>query len=297
MSKQLSVTIGIPTYVGGPSLVNAVKSIRQSKGAEAARLIVTVDANPLTQDVTKALTAMGVEIIENKARGGQVVRLKQLIAMTKTDLLITTQDDIRFESDTVQKIIDKFMSDQTITMVGARVLPDTATTLHEQVVEVGVKLTLSIGGSWNSGDNYLMASGRCLAFNTQFIQKFSIPDTMINSDAFFYFENRRLGGKFAHLPTAIVYNKSAQKIDEHLKQSKKFQLSYDELSHLLDIDFDKDYKVPTGIKVAETAKMLLKNPVFTLLYLLLSVYTRYLGKQIFKPGQRYWDTDQSTKRV
>ena len=43
MSKQLSVTIGIPTYVGGPSLVNEVKSIRQTK--VEARLIVIVDAN------------------------------------------------------------------------------------------------------------------------------------------------------------------------------------------------------------------------------------------------------------
>ena len=46
-------------------------------------------------------------------------------------------------------------------------------------------------------------------------------------------ENKRKNGQFLAVDTAVVYNKSPQNLKEHLKQSKKFQYSQEELSKLL----------------------------------------------------------------
>lgn len=297
MKTTLSVAIGIPTYAGGPSLVEAVKSIRVSKGAESCRLIVTVDGRPLEKDVISSLQKMNVEIIFNKVRGGQVTRTKQLIALAKTDILILTQDDIRFTKDTVGKLTEEFEKDDQVTMLAARVLPEPATTLLERVIEVGVRLTHRIGDLWNSGDNYLLSSGRCLAFRTRFVKKFVIPDAMINSDAFFYFENKRLGGTFRQVKNAIVFNKSPQKLAEHLKQSKKFQLSHEELSHYLSLAYDQEYRVSPSVILRAYGTEFLSDPISTVLYVLLFVYTRFAGRNLFTPAQRFWEVDTSTKRV
>lgn len=297
MKKTPSITIGIPTYIGGPALVEAVRSIRSSKGAQSCRLIVTVDGNPLAADVVKKLLAYNVEIIHNKVRGGQVTRTKQLIGLAKTDFLILAQDDIRFTKETVSILLNQFKRDPEVTMLATRVLPEPPTTYFERVVEVGVRLTLRIGDAWNEGHNYLLSSGRCLAFRTAFVKKFTIPDAMINSDAFFYFENKRLGGTFRHLARAVVYNKSPQRLVEHLKQSKKFQLSHEELSHYLTLAYDREYRISPLIIVRAYIAEFLSRPFETILYFLLFVYTRLAGRNMFTPAQRFWETDTSTKRV
>ncbi|MEK7706393.1 MAG: hypothetical protein AAB380_00140, partial [Verrucomicrobiota bacterium] len=59
-------------------------------------------------------------------------------------------------------------------------------------------------------------------FRTSVLKQFTIPETLINADAYLYFEHKRRGGVFRHLPHALVYNQSPLRLREHLKQTKKF---------------------------------------------------------------------------
>ncbi|MBU0569488.1 glycosyltransferase, partial [Patescibacteria group bacterium] len=243
MKKQSNITVGIPTYYGGTALVKAVKSVLATKGVGKFRLIVCVDGNPLSSSVSQKLKKLGIEVVFSKQRGGQVARIKQIIGLTKTDLLILTQDDIKFEPDVIAKIIKAFEENSKVTMVGARLYPFPAKTFFESVIEVGVRLMHKIGYEWRNGDNFLLSSGRCLAFRTKFIKKFNIPEEVVNSDAYLYFENKRNGGTFKPLTDAVVYNKSPQNLKEQLKQSRKFQFSLEELTCYVDIDLSEEYKI------------------------------------------------------
>lgn len=295
--NNLIFTVGIPTYYGGLGLVEAAKSILASKNVGEFRFIVCVDGNPLEKDIEKKLVSLGVEVVFSSIRGGQVARVKQMISLTKSDLLILTQDDIRFEQDTLSKIIKTFETNPDITMIGARVLPFPAKFLFEKIVETGVSLTHHIGKSWNSGDNYLLASGRCLAFKTSFIKKFKIPEEVINSDAYLYLENKKKKGVFKYLPDAIVYNKSPQNLKEHLKQSRKFQYSLEELSKHITFDLNKEYSVPALIKLRAYFEEFIRNPFWTILYFFVFFYTRTQQKNMYSKAKRFWDTDKSTKTI
>jgi cellulose synthase/poly-beta-1,6-N-acetylglucosamine synthase-like glycosyltransferase len=294
---QLSMTVGIPTYYGGQGVVETAKSISASQGVADFRFIVTVDGNPLQKEVKKQLLDLGVEVIENKQRGGQVARIKQLIELCETDILVLTQDDIVFGKDTLSKIAKAFAKNPKITMVGARMLPVPAKILLEKVVERGVYLTHRIGDMYQNGDNYLLSSGRCLAFRSEFIKQMDIPEEIINSDAYLYFENKRKNGKFLALKNAFVYNKSPQKIVEHIKQSKKFAYSRGELhKYLPEMDFEVEYKIPKWITVKALTMELVSHPIWTMMYVGLQVYVRF-QKNPFVNIKRFWDTDVSTKRV
>lgn len=298
MSKQnLSFTVGIPTYYGGPSLVAAVKSIRASKNVGKFRLIVSVDANPLKPAIRKQLKEFDVEIIDNKKRGGQVARLKQIISMTRTELVVLTQDDIKFPPDTLAKIITAFKENPKVTLVNATLLPLPAQSFIETIIEAGVRLTLAIGRTWNKGDNYLLASGRCQVFRTKFVKKFVIKEEVINSDAYFYFENKRHKGKFLALADAVVYNRSPQTISEHLKQSRKFQLSKQENERYLKKNLSKEYIIPRSIILNALLASLVVRPFKTVSYLLVLGYTKLFGRDMFANVTRYWDTDASTKEI
>ncbi len=298
MKKQsLSFTVGIPTYYGGPGLVKTAKSILSSKGLDKFRFIVCVDGNPLDKSIEKQLKDLGVDVIFSVEREGQVARINQIIGLTRTDLLILTQDDIKYEPDTIAKIVKAFEENLKVTMVSARLYPFPAKTFLESAIEAGVRLTHKIGDGWRNGDNFLLASGRCLVFRTDFVKKLDIPEEVINSDAYLYFENKRKGGKFLALPDAVVYNKSPQTLDEQLKQSRKFQYSLEELNNYIDINAEEEYQIPKSVALWAYLSELARNPLATIVYVAMFLYTRIAGKNMYSNAKRFWETDKSTKEV
>ena len=293
---QLTFTVGLPTYYGAPAIVATAKSIRASVGVGEFRLIVTVDGKPLQPEIQEQLAALDAEIIFNPIRGGQTTRIKQLIQLCETDILILTQDDVLFEPTTVAELLKTFSDQPAITMIGARIKPIPAEKRFERIIEMGVRLNYVIGRRWNGGDNYLLAIGRCLAFRSQFVKRCSIPDEIINSDAYLYFENKRRGGKFICAEHAVVFNKSQQKLKEYVKQSRRFKNSFNELGKYLP-NIKNEYVFPKSLAVYQLFRELLGHPLLTGGYLGLQFYVRLAPSgAVVKKEKKYWETDVSTKR-
>ena len=297
MNNQQTITVGIPTYHGGPVLLETVRSIYASRGIRQLKLLVSVDGRSLHRNIKHELENLDVEIIENKERKGQIGRIKQLIKLTETDLIVLTQDDVKFNHDTLAKIVEIFDKQTQTTMVSARLLPMPAETLIERLIETGMKISYRMGESWRDGDNYLLASGRCLAFRTKKAKEFTIPDNIINSDAYLYFENKKKGGKFSFISNATVFNKSPQKFSERLKKSKRFQLSKKEISPFINVDANKEYSPPLQIKIRSIIMEFFKNPFLTIGYLGLFIYTRLPDVKIRGVKKPFWETDISTKNL
>lgn len=295
--KKLTFTVGIPTYYGGPGLVKTAKSVLASKGVDKFRFIVNIDGNPLDPKIEKQLRDLGVEVVFSKQRGGQVARIKQMISMTKTDIIVLTQDDILFEKDTLKKVVEAFEKNTDITMVSARLLPIPAKILFERIIETGVHLTHRVGDAWKGGDNYLLSSGRLLAFRSEFVKKLDIPEEVINSDAYLYFENNIKGGKFLALRDAVVYNKSPQTLKEHLKQSRKFQYPFEELGHFLKSNLESEYTVPRQVSAIAYLQEFIHKPFYTFAFMLVYLYTRVAGRGMYSNAKRFWDTDVTTKKI
>lgn len=295
--NDLTFTIVIPTYYGDPGIIKTVKSIMASNGVGKLRVIVTVDGNPLKPKVKAGLKKLGTEVIENKKRGGQVARIKQGMRLANSKYIILTQDDVLFDKYAISNIQEAFRKNPQATMVAAKILPMPAKIIFEKIIEVGIKVYYLAGKKWSKGDNYLMSSGRCLAFKTAHAKKLFIPDDVINSDAYLYFENKRKRGKFFAIENAIIYNKSPQNITEHLKQSRKFQYSQEELSKYLNIDLAKEYSVPFLLLVKALISEFIRNPIYTYLYFLVFTYTRVKGRNMYSGAKRFWSTDLSTKKI
>ena len=294
---NLTFTVSIPTYYGGFGLVKTAKSIINSKRVGKFRFIVSVDGNPLQREVKSQLRKLGVEVIENKQRGGQATRIKQNISLSQSEIIILTQDDVIFDKYAIANILNAFKENPKATMVGAKILPTPAKTFFEKIVEIGIRINYLTGKNWENGDNYLLASGRCLAIRTTHAKKLNIPDEVINSDAFLYFENKRKNGRFLAVDTAIVYNKSPQNLKEHLKQSKKFQYSQEELSKYQKIELAKEYSVPKSLMAKVYLSEFLKIRIYRGLFILIFIYTRTMGRNMYSGATRFWATDVSTKKI
>ncbi len=296
-NQSTSVTVGIPTYYGGSSLVKTVESIRASTYDGPLTILVSVDGKPLDSDIRKQLIDLGVRVIENKERGGQVARIRQIVSLCETDLLIQTQDDILFTPHTVTELVKGFEEHPNVTMESGKVVPLPATNFFEKVVHVGVSISYTIGKHWNRGDNYFLAGGRCLAFQTEMAKKLDMPEEVLNSDTYLYFLNQKLGGSFYHVPSAIYFMRSPKTLADHMKQSKKYQHVSKEIQHYLGIDITNVQPLPASLRVLAFVQELLRNPLLALCYLGVLFYTRSQGKDMYENVTRFWDTDASTKEL
>jgi len=293
--NKTTFTVALPTYYGAPAIIDAVKSIRASEGVDEFRLIVAVDGNQLKPEIQKKLEALGAEIHLAEKRGGQTARINQIISLCETEILILTQDDVIFHQDTIKNILKMYEMSHP-TMIAPKIVPAQSQTFFENVLETGVRINYDIGSQWNNADNYLLAIGRCLVFKTDHVKQFEIADSIINSDAYLYFENKRLGGTFKYAQDAIVTNKSPQKLAEHTKQSIRFQQSKDELANYQKMHVDQEYLIPIGNRVSAAFKEFIAHPVLMLTYTFLKLYTKIKYLQAPPINKPYWETDVSTKR-
>lgn len=297
---NLKMTVGIPTYVGGMSLVKTVESLLQSDISDF-RILVSVDGKQLAPEIKEALERDNrVEVRENEVRRGQVGGIRQILSLsTDQDIVVLTQDDLLFPPTALGKLRSVFEQDPMVTMVTAEAVPLPPVTFFERVVHAGFFLVQQIERRWNGGDNYLNAAGRCIAFRKPMTGHVfdEIQEEVINCDAHFYFINKKFGGKFFRQSEAQYLFRSPKSLPDHLKQSKKYQNVAQELYQYRRIDAFSEYAIPRGCKVRATLWAIGHNPFFTMLYFGVLLYTRLHRDQTFKKATRFWDTDESTKEL
>ena len=122
---------------------------------------IVADAVPITNEINKKLSKLHVNLTENQKPGSQIAKVKQMIASTKSDIFIFTQDDVRFSPHALSGIARVFLQNPLVTMTAARILPEKSITLFERIIEVGLRIVDRVSSEWNDGDNYLAANGRC----------------------------------------------------------------------------------------------------------------------------------------
>lgn len=294
-TKKLEITVGIPTCYGGQSLVETVKSLRASKFEDNFEILIEADRTPWTDDVKKALREMGVKSHWNNVEGSQCKKLNQIIKKTNSDIFIFTQDDIVFAPETLNEIYKAFSGDSELTMAGIRVFPLKPITYFENVLGVMLRVVDQIATYWNNGDNYLRANGRCLAFRTSHLKKFKISDNLIGTDAFMYFKNKSLNGKFKPLNEAIIFIRPPRGIKEQIGPSSRFQYSKIEMSQYFNADLSLEYRIPRRVLLKALFNQFIKSPINLSLYLLIFLWTR-LKKQPKKDALKtLWDIEISTK--
>ena len=294
---RLSVTVGIPTCYGEASILTTVKSILASRDVCIDRISIVADRTPLPPEVRAQLNELGVHVVWNDTEGSQPKKIKQMVDECDTDILVTTQDDVFFGPHTLAEIVRGFSENESVTMVCSIIEPLPPKTFVESILSAAVRVPFRIARLWKKGDNYLSASGRCLSFRTSFIQKFRIPENMVNGDAFLYFENKRLEGIALQATHSIAYIRQPQTLRDQIGPSSRYQIQREELADYFTFDLAPEYRIPLGVGLSAVLIELMRHPVATLLYLPILIYTRIFrqpSKKVFNP---LWDLDKSTKDI
>lgn len=296
--KPASFAVGITTCYGHPQLVETIKSLRLAKHvAKDFRVIVVADSVKLTDEIIAELTDLKVEIIENLYESSAFAKQLQILELVTEDYIILTQDDVLFHPLTLSKVFEE-LACEGVTFVGVRNQPLKPASLLEGGISIATTLCNSIARNFNNGDNYLACLGRLMAFKTEYLKNMHVEIDSVSLDAFIYFENKRIGGKYVCLWDYPLYFRAPQNILEHLRKSSRFQYSQDEqISYRRFGNLNKEYTLPLSAIIKGTIVEFVHNPLYLTLYVFIFFYTRIFKRSLNKSLIANWEVDESTKDI
>jgi len=306
MYTSRSMQIGSPNFAIGITscyisgqIIKTVQSIRQSIGVGKFPIILVSDRMPISEKVKKRLEKYEVKIIENKYVSSVYVKQRQILQYTNAKIIIFTHDDVLFRRNTLAKVLSVLKTDPEISFVGVRNTPLPADNLFDAGVNVGTYLNNTIAQNWDQGDNYLAVLGRLTAFRTDwFKNKMKVHKNAVSLDAYLYFENSRLGGKYKCIWDSEILFRNPQNLNEHLKKSSRFQSSKNEMESYHKFDnLNKKYIIPYSVILKAIINQFLQNPLNFMSYLLIYTYTRVFKISAKKSLTPNWDVDLSTKSL
>lgn len=293
-----SFVVGTTTCYGHEQLVETVKSLRMSQNfIKDFRVIVVADSVKLTEAIIADLTTLKVEIIENPTESSAFAKQLQILEMVNEEYIILTQDDVLFHPLTISKVLEE-LTKEGVTFVGVKNQPIKPASALEGGISIATTLCNSIARHFNGGDNYLACLGRLMAFRTDFLKKMHVEIDSVSLDAYLYFENKRIGGKYVCLWDYPLYFRAPQNILEHLRKSSRFQYSQDELiSYRRFGDLRSEYKLPLVAIIRGTIDEFFKNPFYLAIYVFIFFYTRLFKRSLNKSLIANWEVDESTKDI
>lgn len=295
--KNLTVSIGIPTYEAGLSLVSTLNSIYAQAGFKnVQRIILIVDGNKIYTEIMKQINNSKLKVISGKQRKGQSQRINDIFESADSDFLILTNDDVVWEKNTLKEMTEKYTSTNA-DLISGNVFPLKAKSLMETVLKIGIDINREIYETWNKSDNYLSCNGRIVGLSKKLYKKIQIPASLWNNDAYMYLFAKVNNFKFGFAKKAIIFFRSPSTLNEHIKQSSKFRFSMQENSKFFKQDLNEFYKVPKSLLIKSLIESAFRSPMMTFFYLVITLKTSLHKTDFSKNKNGFWNTDKSTKKL
>ena len=164
-------------------------------------------------------------------------------------------------------------------------------TFFERILDAGVYTAKRMAEQWNNGDNYLSFKGCFLVLSKDYASKLHIPAKLVNDDAYLYFSAKQMGFQTAYVKDCVVYYHSPKTLQDHIKQSSRFQFSQQELKRYFK-DNQGFYHIPKGIYVKSMLESLFAKHIFFIAYII----TNLISKKRRHSVTSSWSLADSTKR-
>jgi glycosyltransferase involved in cell wall biosynthesis len=287
MKKITTVSIGIPAYNEGVNIQTLLRSLLAQKesGIAIKEIIVLSDgSNDNTREKVAALKNKKIRFIDDGLRLGKSARLNHIFNIFTGEVLVLVDADVLIRDKNLIAQIVKNANLRKHGIVGINALPLPAQTYFERILETGVYVMKDIAKGWHGGNNYLSFKGAFLALDGALAKKITMPNSIVNNDAFLYFS--------AVQEDSRVYYRSPMTLGDHLKQSSRYQSSEGELKNHFRLDWEHHYKIPSSLMVTGMIKGLVTRPLTMVSYLGVYAYTKmYKEKSI----QSTWSIAKSTK--
>jgi hypothetical protein len=123
--------------------------------------------------------------------------------------------------------------------------------------------------------------------------KITVPHVSVGNDAFMYFKNRTVGGRFVYAPEALTAFKMPQTLKDYIKQQRRFSATVGEQGKAFGLNVAAEYRIPLSLKLKAVTKAAIRHNIYLVAYV---VYQGIARLQRNKQSAS-WEVSSTTKKV
>lgn len=297
-NKKLEVTIGIPAYNEKANIKKLLLSILSQKQTifNLEKIIVLSDgSSDDTAARAKEIKDKRIHVIDDRKRLGKPVRENQIFSMSKSEIVVLLDADITIVSSLVlELLIEPFLKDELTMLTSGKALPLKPKTISERIFYAGTQIWENSKNSEVSNGLYL-CEGEIRAFKKKLYKEIRFPKSSAE-DVYPYLYCVQRNYDFEPVKNAIVFYNLPKTFQDYLKQLNRYWKS--KLIH--EKNFNKEtvnrlYTIGFRTKVSSAIKNMIKNPVWTAIYILFLLLPKLIFVLTPKKTSGVWETSSSTK--
>ncbi len=302
-NQKTQVSIGIPAHNEEINIIKLIVALleQKRKSYDLKEIIVISDgSNDNTVRNIHAINNKLIKAIDAKKRMGQNFRQNQIIGMFKGDVIVFAEADTLPENDmVVENLVSEFRKHDSkkLAAVVGWYKPATPKGFYQKITYAGDRLKKNIYKSWKNGNNIYWLGGHSIkALSRNFAKELNLP-LDVAEDAYIYLRSKTLGYEFIMIDNANMYGGMISDFPDQVKQSNKFISGVNSIEKYFSKDVrEKEYNIPKTLLLKEILAELIKNRLWTSLYILTFVLNRLFShsKNTLNPKYKEY---KSTKKI
>jgi glycosyltransferase involved in cell wall biosynthesis len=299
--RKYQVSIAISALNEERNIGNVLKEIisqHQSAWNLKEILVYCDGCSDSTFEKATKVKSKKVKVIEGRRQKGKVARVNQAMREFTGDILVIFDADIKLgNANVISALVSQFKKDSDVMFVSGNSKVFPPKTFFERVIYTSYLVYYDARERLKNGHNVFGCSGACIALRRKFAKKVRIP-SVINEDTYLYFSCLSMGYKFRHAKKALVFYQLAGNLKDFTKQifrthPEAITQSYQKYFGNL---IKKEYKRPLGFYFKSILKVFLKDPVGTILMILIKLFCLPLFPFVSKNYKLEWYVAESTKK-
>lgn len=297
--KKPNVTVGIPAYNEEANIKNLLEALleQEEESYKLEKILVVSDGSTdKTVQFASDVKDKRIKVEDRKNRVGGKKAKSEIISLTESDILVILDADVLPADNLFLENITEPIINGRASLVGADTTPLPAKGLFEKIIAHGHQFKKEIYRNIKGGDNVYLCHGRARAFSKRLYKQLKNFPENCPEDAYSYLFAVYNGFNFYYARKAKVNYRASSKINEQKSQAKRFVTEAKLLEKYFPETFVKEhFKVPLVPLLNIAVLWSLRNPIYTLPYLIWALYIKFSKNTKSSSGK--WQMATSSKRL
>lgn len=292
-----TISIGISAYNEEANIISLITSLLSQSGKFTLTELIIVSDGSTDRTVlsVQMFKDPRIRLFIHETRYGKIQGVNEIVEQAQGDILILLDADVLpTNTNFISYIIDPFIKNNKIGLVGADVIPMHSEAFLEKVFSYSHIYKQSIYKKLNNGNNIYLCHGRAHAFSKSFYSRSKwINDLPEDAQSYLFCIQEKY--EFSFASRAKVLFRSPKTLTDHAKQHYRFRAGKKQLQMYFSPFFlDKQYYISRKLQLEFLMKFFSKNPLSMISYIGVTclLYINPFQQLVYKS---LWPIAQTTK--
>ncbi|PIY79262.1 MAG: hypothetical protein COY81_03560 [Candidatus Pacebacteria bacterium CG_4_10_14_0_8_um_filter_43_12] len=304
--KKITLSIGIPAHNEEKNISSLLCSILSQKHSSYVIKNIYVLCDGCTDKTAEIVSEFSKEnrkiILTNDGkRKGKAQRLNEIYSKNESELLLTIDADVIFETtNALEILVQSMIQDKQLLLVGPRYVPVQSTTLMGRFAEYSYLSFEDAIIHLNGGNNIYALMGCCSLLKKSFSKEFIYPKGVISDQNFLYLTaiQKNCNSFKLCLDAHILFRTVSSFQDWRLLSTRSIVGDKHSVKVFFgDKIFAREYYMPRKIYALALFKWIIKQPFYTSGSILMNLYIRLFPYTATPVSNGIWETTKTSKEA